>query len=165
MKRWLLDVLSIGELSTRSEPTTERKEGRVEEKKLPQRLVRDAGVFYVCHRLSQMGWNARPSMRYAKGPNVVIDSEDGERTLRVKVRSFSKRAPVPLGKDPAIDADWVVVCTRVRTDSPECYVMTPAEISGLAHRDKRGDNHWLEPPQYDTQEFAERWDRIGDGIA
>jgi hypothetical protein len=92
MKRWLLDVLSIGELSTRSEPTTERKEGRMEEKKLPQRLVRDAGVFYVCHRLSQMGWNARPSMRYAKGPNVVIDSEDGERTLRLKVRSLSKRA-------------------------------------------------------------------------
>jgi hypothetical protein len=106
----------------------------VEEKKLPQRLVRDAGVFYVCHRLSQMGWNARPSIRYAKGPNVAIDSEDGERAWRVKVRSFSKRAPVPLGKDPAIDADWVV-CTRVRTDSPECYVMTSAELSGLTHRD------------------------------
>ena len=32
---------------------------QVEEKKLPPNLVRNAGVFYVCHRLSQMGWNAR----------------------------------------------------------------------------------------------------------
>ena len=96
----------------------------MENKKLPQRLVRNAGVFYVCHRLSQMGWNATPTTRYAKGPNVVIDSEDAERTWRLKVRSLSKRDPVPLGKDPNIDADWVVVCTRVREDSPRCYVLT-----------------------------------------
>jgi hypothetical protein len=40
------------------------------------------------------------------------------------VRSLSKRAPVPLGKDPNIDADWVVVCNRLGTDSPGCYVLT-----------------------------------------
>jgi hypothetical protein len=63
----------------------------MENKKLPPRLVRNAGVFYVCHRLSQMGWNALPSARYAKGPNVVIDSEDEERRWRLKVRSLSTR--------------------------------------------------------------------------
>ena len=114
------------------------------DKKLPQRLVRNAGVFYACHRLSQMGWDARPRMRYAKGPNVVIESEDSEHTWRLKVRSLSKRDPVPLGKDPHIDADWVVVCTGVRTNSPRCYVLTPDEVSEQATRDKRGPNHWLE---------------------
>ncbi len=137
----------------------------MEEKKLPPHLVRNAGLFYICHRLSQMGWNALPKTRYAKGPNVVIDSEDEERTWRLKVRSLSKRDPVPLGADPRIDADWVIVCARVRTDSPKCYVLTPDEVSKLANRDKRGDNYWLEPPQYDTEEFAERWDRIGSGLA
>jgi len=34
----------------------------MENKKLPQRLVRNAGVFYVCHRLSQRGWNATPTI-------------------------------------------------------------------------------------------------------
>jgi hypothetical protein len=34
----------------------------MEHKMLPQRLVRNAGVFYVCHRLSQMGCNATPTM-------------------------------------------------------------------------------------------------------
>jgi hypothetical protein len=136
----------------------------VEKKKLPPHLVRNAGVFYVCHRLSQRGWNAIPRMRYAKGPNVVIDSEDTKRTWRLKVRSLSKRDPVPLGKDPRIDADWVVVCIGV-TDSPRCFVLTPDEVITLANRDKHGENHWLEPLQYDTEEFAERWDRIGSGLA
>ncbi len=137
----------------------------MEEQKLPPNLVRNAGVFYACHRLSQMGWNATPTTRNAKGPNVVIDSEDAERTWRLKVRSLSKRNPVPLGKDPNIDADWVVVCIGVRTDSLRCFVMTPEEVSKLANHDKHGDNYWLEPPQYDTEEFAERWDRIGSGLA
>jgi hypothetical protein len=137
----------------------------VEEKKLPPNLVRNAGVFYVCHRLSKIGWNATPTTRNVKRPNVVIDSVDAERTWRLKVRSLSKRDPVPLGKDPHIDADWVVVCNRLGTDSPRCYVMTLEEVSNLANRDKHGDNHWLEIAQYDAEEFAERWDRIGSGLA
>jgi hypothetical protein len=137
----------------------------VEKLKLPQRLVRNAGVFYVCHRLSQLGWNARPTTRYSRGPNVVIASEDENRSWRLKVRSLSKRDPVPLGKDPNIDADWVVVCTRVREDTPTSYVMTPDEVSKLATRDKRGPNYWLEQRQYATEAFAERWDRIGSGLA
>ena len=132
----------------------------MENTKLPPRLVRNAGVFYVCHRLSQMGWNATPTTGYSSGPNVVIDSEDAERTWRLKVRSLSKRAPVPLGKDPNINVDWVIVCTRVREENPRCYVLTSGEVSKLANRDKRGPNYWLEIAQYDTEEFAERWDRI-----
>jgi hypothetical protein len=65
-----------------------------------------------------------------------------------------------LGKDPNIDADWVIVCTRVREENPRCYVLTSGEVSKLANRDKRGPNYWLEIAQYDTEEFAERWDRI-----
>ena len=135
----------------------------MENKKLPQRLVRNAGVFYVCHCLSQMGWNATPMTRYSSVPNVVIDSEDAERTWRLKVRSLSKRDPVPLGKDPNIEADWVIICTWVRTDSPKCFVITPDEVSKLATRDKRGPSHWLDQRRYDTEEFAERWDCIGSG--
>ncbi|PLS85538.1 MAG: hypothetical protein CYG60_12020 [Actinobacteria bacterium] len=85
----------------------------MEKRKLPQHLVRNAGVFYVCYRLPQMGWNATPMTRYAKGPNVFINGKGAERTLRLKVRSLSKRAPVPLGTDSRIDADWVVVCIEV----------------------------------------------------
>jgi|SRR5215204_562481 len=63
-------------------------------------------------------------------------------------------------RTPNIDADWVIVCTRVREENPRCYVLTSGEVSKLANRDKRGPNYWLEIAQYDTEEFAERWDRI-----
>jgi hypothetical protein len=43
--------------------------------------------------------------------------------------------------------------------------MSPDEVSKLENRDNHGENYWLEPPQYDTEEFAERWDRIGSGLA
>ncbi len=49
---------------------------------------------------------------------MVINGVDGERTWRLKVRTLSQRAPVPLGKGPHIDVDWVVVCNRLRTESP-----------------------------------------------
>lgn len=107
----------------------------MEEKRLPPNLVRNAGVLFVCHRLSKMGWSALPTAREARGSNVVIDSEDGVCTLRLKVRPLSKRDPVPLGKDPNVHAHWVIVCNGLGTDSPGCYVLTPEEISKLAHRE------------------------------
>ena len=108
------------------------------------------------------GAQASPVERRTSHHQVTLDAE---RTWRLKVRSLSKRDPVPLGKDPHIDADWVVVCTGVRTDSLSCYVLTPYEVRKLANRDKRGPNYWLEIAQYDTEEFAERWDRIGSGLS
>jgi hypothetical protein len=44
----------------------------MEHKKLPQNLVHNAGVFYVCHRLSQMGWNATPTKTRCLGPSIVV---------------------------------------------------------------------------------------------
>lgn len=37
------------------------------EEKLFRHLVRNAGVFFVYHRLSQMGWNAQPRTRNTRG--------------------------------------------------------------------------------------------------
>ncbi len=136
----------------------------MEKTKLPPHLVGNAGVFYVCYRLSQMGWNTMPTTRNAKGPDIVIVSEDAKRQWTIQVKSLSKRIPVALGVNPNIVANWVVVCIRVRTASPQCFVLAPPEVSALAYRDKNGVNHWLQPPQYDTEQFAERWDRIGSGL-
>ena len=113
----------------------------METTRLPPHLVGNAGVFYVCYRLSQMGWNAMPTTRNAKGPDIVIASQDARHTWTIQVKSLSKRIPVALGVTPKIVADLVVVCNRVHTDSPRCFVMTPDEVRGLAYRDKRGENH------------------------
>ena len=66
----------------------------MENKKLPQHLVRNAGVFYVCYRLYPMVWNATPTTRYARGRNVVIDSE-GEGSNHAAGRNPSDLPPPP----------------------------------------------------------------------
>jgi hypothetical protein len=66
----------------------------MENKKLPQHFVRNAGVFYVCHRLYSMVWNATPTTRYARGRNVVIDSE-GEESSHPAGRNPSELPPPP----------------------------------------------------------------------
>ena len=82
-----------------------------------------------------MGWNATPTLHYAKGPNVLVESYDAERVWGLKVRSLSKRNPVPLGKDPFIDADWVVVCTKAIVNevdpllSASCSSIEPQDIT------------------------------------
>jgi hypothetical protein len=86
----------IVELATRPEPREVpalyrgRRKKPVEEKKLPRHLVGNAGVIYVSHRLSQMGWNAMPTTRNAKGPDAVVASEDAKRTWTLQVKNFSK---------------------------------------------------------------------------
>ena len=63
----------------------------MEHKKLPQSLVRNAGVFYVCYRLYPMVWNAT---RYARWRNVVIDSQ-GEESSHGAGRNPSDLPPPP----------------------------------------------------------------------
>jgi hypothetical protein len=46
-------------------------------------------------------------------------------------------------------------------------VLTPAEIRKLAHRGEKDGkvSFWLQPRDYATAEFQERWERIGSGLS
>ena len=59
--------------------------------KLPPQIVGNAGLFYVCNKLSALGWNAMPTSRNAKGIGVMCFSLGGKRTLLLQVKSLSKR--------------------------------------------------------------------------
>jgi hypothetical protein len=43
--------------------------------------------------------------------------------------------------------------------------MKPEEVKQLAHRGEKEErvSYWLQPKQYDTDQFREVWDRIGRG--
>lgn len=132
-----------------------------------QQTVGNVGLFYVCYRLSRKGWNVMPTARNARGVDIVIYSQDASRTHTVQVKTLSKGSPVPLGaKLDHLFAGFVVVCRHVIREIPECFVLTPAEIRRLVHRgEKNGKvSLWLQPRDYATDEFRERWDRIGSGL-
>lgn len=138
-------------------------------KKVPTQVVGNVGLYYVCYRLSLRGWNVMPTARNARGIDLLIYSEDGQRKLSVQAKALSDRSPVPLGTDlEHLIADFLVVVRRARVtppDQPECFVLTPGEVQRLVHVSRDGKHsHWLQPRAYEADEFRNGWHRIGDGF-
>ena len=133
---------------------------------LNNQVVGNVGLYYVCYRLSRLGWNVMPTARNARGIDVVIYSQDALRTHTVQVKALSKRSPVPLGgKLDRLFGDYFVICRHLARETPECFVLTPSEVRDLAHRgEKNGvSSYWLQPKQYEVESFLEKWERIGKG--
>lgn len=134
---------------------------------LDQQTVGNIGLYYTCYRLSRLGWNVMPTARNARGIDILAYSGDAARTLTIQVKSLSKRSPVPLGqKLDHLFADFVVICRHVIRDQPECFILTPAECKRLVHRGVKGDkvSYWLQPRQYESDAFRDRWERLGSGV-
>ena len=134
---------------------------------LSQQTIGNLGLYYVCYRLSRDGWNVMPTTRNARGVDILIYSQDASRTLTIQVKSLSRRSPVPLGnKLDNLFANYVIICRNVIAEKPECFLLTPEEIRRLVHKGEKDGrvSFWLQPRQYEAEEFRENWARIGSGL-
>lgn len=135
---------------------------------LNQQTVGNIGLFYVCYRLSRLGWNVMPTTRNAKGIDILIYSQDASTIRTIQVKALSRRNPVPLGnKLDHLFADYVIICRHVIREVPECFVLTPNEVRCLAHKGEKDGktSFWLQPREYEAEEFRENWERIGSGLS
>lgn len=134
--------------------------------RLAPQIVGNAGLFYVCHHLSRLGWNTLPTSRNAKGVDLICYDSDYTRMIGVQVKALSKRSPVPLGKslDNIVGDFWIIV-NNLGTTSPSAFVMLPSEVKGLAHQGvKEGKvSYWLQPKAYECDRFRNAWDRMRPG--
>ncbi|MDP9486150.1 MAG: hypothetical protein M3Q49_10265 [Actinomycetota bacterium] len=129
--------------------------------------VRKIGLSYVRNQLSRRGWKVVSPARSTRGVDFFAHPQDGLRKLTIKVRALSRRKAVSLG--PTLDnllADYVVVCRKLIEPNPECFILTTEEVRELANpNEKDGEvSYWLEPRDYETEQFQERWDRMGSGV-
>jgi hypothetical protein len=127
-------------------------------------LTGNIGLYYACYRLSLLGWNAMPTSRNARGIDILAYNADCSRTISIQVKSLSGRDPVPLGKslDRMMGEFWIIV-TKVKIE-PVTFIMKPDEIHKLAHRGENDEgkvSYWLQPRAYDSDNFREKWERIG----
>lgn len=132
--------------------------------RLDNQTIASIGLHYVCYRLSRLGWNVLPTSRNARGVDIVIYNQSGDRPFTIQVKSLSERSPVPLGTSlQHLFADFVIICRKVSSDSPACFVLTPAEVRGRAHRGEKDGrvSFWLQPKDYESDIFKERWEKIG----
>lgn len=133
--------------------------------RIAPQIVGNAGLYYVSHQLSLLGWNTMPTSRNAKGVDLICYNSDCSRMIGVQVKALSKRNPVPLGKSlDNIMGDFWVIVTNVGT-TPVAYVMFPDEVRELAHKGVKNDkvSYWLQPKAYDRENFRNAWDRLQPG--
>ena len=125
-------------------------------------IVGNAGLYYVCYKLSLLGWNVMPTARNARGIDILAYSHNATRTLAVQVKTLSKRSAVPLGtKLDNLFGDIFIVYQDVAKTEPKCFELTPDEVKNLCHQS--GTSFWMEPKEFNQPAYFEKWDRIGSG--
>lgn len=130
-------------------------------------LTANIGLFYVSYLLSKNGWNALPTSRNAKGPDIVIYSQDFKRYRTIQVKSLSKRNAVGLGKSRKISADFMVICRKVWEDNkPEVFVITADEVKTKSQKKgKERKSYWLQYKDYESDFRDDGLSKIGRGDA
>ncbi len=132
---------------------------------LDPQIISNVGLYYCCYKLSLLGWNVMPTSRNARGVDLIAYSADASRFIGVQVKSLSKRNPVPLGTslEKCMGDFWVII--NKAASCPTAFVLRPSEVKQRAHRgEKEGRvSFWLQPADYDREEFREAWGRLGHG--
>jgi hypothetical protein len=129
----------------------------------------DIGLYYVCYRLSMLGWRAIPTSRNARGIDIVAYSKDGSVMLGLQVKSVSRRAAIgcgSIGGDKTPMGDFWIVVANARSVQPEVYVLAPKQVRDRVKHNvskKSGQSsYWMDPRDYALPEFRDAWGRLGD---
>ena len=133
---------------------------------LDPQLTGNVGLYYCCYRLSLLGWIVMPTARNARGVDIIAYSRDASRIVGVQVKALSKRNPVPLGTSlDKIMGDFWVIVNKVATPTPSAFILLPSEVRERAHRGEKDGrvSFWLQPADYEQDQFREAWERIGHG--
>ena len=92
----------------------------------PSQLTGNIGLFYACYQLSLRGWNALPTIRNAKGADVI--GVKGKRKLGIQVKALSKQAAVSLRNGELdVSVDFWVVIMNIRDDIKRKVFVIPQE--------------------------------------
>lgn len=124
-------------------------------------ITGNAALNYAAWQLSRRGWHVMPTIRNAKGSDLIVTNGDETTFFGVQSKGLSGRYAVPLGFDMrSLRSDWWIITTYANSDSPICFVLKLDEVRALAGQDKGGGQWWLEPKAYDRDEFREAWHRL-----
>jgi len=125
-------------------------------------MTGNAGLNYASWQLSRRGWHVLPTIRNARGSDLIITNADESLFYGVQSKALSKRNAVPLGNSIAdLRSDWWVITINANADHPTSFIMRREEVQALAQKDVNGGKCWLNPPAFDRDEYREAWDRLG----
>ena len=123
-------------------------------------ITGNSGLNYAAWQLSRRGWHVMPTIRNARGSDLIAINDDESLIIGLQSKALSKRNAVPLGlRIENLRSDWWVITIRANSDNPTCYVLRLEEVRALAEQDKNGA-WWLEAKYYDKDEFRDAWHRL-----
>jgi len=128
-------------------------------------LTGNAGLNYVLWQMSRRGWHAMPTIRNARGSDILATDSAEAVFFGIQSKALSKRNPVPLGSNlEKLRSDWWVITIHANSDHPVCFIMALDEVRESAHRGEKDGrvSYWLQPKSYDRDSFREAWHRFGE---
>ena len=127
-----------------------------------RQVTGNVGLYFICYKLSRMGWNVLPTSRNAKGIDILAYGKHGEKILTIQTKGYTKKAAIgPFRDIKHVIADFYIVAWNVYS-TPKTYILTRDEIKSIISPHK--DVYWVEHKDYGKPEFLEKWDKIGYGF-
>ena len=125
----------------------------------------NSGLNYAAWQLSRRGWHVLPTIRNARGSDLIVTDAGETVFFGVQSKALSRRSAVPLGLEVAnLRSEWWVIPIHANTDNPVCFIMRLDEVRALASQDRNGGAWWLEPRAYDREAFRNAWGRLAEGL-
>ncbi len=142
-------------------------------KKLPNTVVGNIGLYYICYELSKRGWNVLPTSRNTRGVDLVIYNQKGDKKHTIQIKTLSKESPIPLGKNlEHLIADFLMVCV-LGNNKPRIFILRTEDIKKreeIENQKEKGQkkgfwavnskNAWTEF----SNQYLDNWRIIGDGF-
>lgn len=136
----------------------------------------NVGLFYICYRLSRLGWIAMPTIKNAKGIDIVAYSENGGEMLTIQTKGFTDSQSISFQTKDDVIADFYIIATQVYEHPPIVYILTKDEVKD--HLVPYKDKFWVDKRIYQpkkksknnygqdlSQQFVETWGKVGFGFA
>ncbi len=102
-----------------------------------------------------------PTIRNARGSDLIVTDAAEVVFFGVQSKALAKRGAVPLGMSlDNLRSEWWIITMNANSDEPTCYVLRLEEVRRLATQDRNGGRWWLEPKDYDRDEYREGWNRL-----
>lgn len=126
-------------------------------------ITGNAGLYHAAWQLTRRGWHVMPTIRNARGSDLIVTNAEETVFFGVQSKALSKRDPVPLGLDLGLlRSDWWIITIHARTERPVSFILMLEEVRSLAFHSQNGSSKWLQPPAYDRDEFREAWHRLAE---
>jgi hypothetical protein len=125
-------------------------------------ITGNVGLYFVCYKLSAMGWNVMPTARNAKGIDIIAYNSNMTKMISIQVKTLNKKANVFVNnKSENITGKYWIIVNNIEKE-PRSFILLSSEVKkrlsyGIGKSGKVA--YWLPLKRY--KEFEERWERIG----